>query len=101
MGSESVSADFAPSVVFGPDGRVEGFDGCNAFGGGYSVLGTAIAIGPLMSTMKSCGDTIDARSTAFLTALQAATTWSVSAGALDLRDASGAQQVEATSAVLH
>jgi len=100
-GVEAVSADFAPSVAFGPDGGVEGFDGCNDFSGGYSVNGTAIAIGPLMSTLKSCGDTIDARSTAFLAALQASATWSVSAGTLDLRDASGAQQVEASSAIGH
>jgi len=100
-GVESVSADFAPSVAFGPDGTVEGFGGCNNFSGGYSVNGAAIAIGPLMSTMKSCGDTIDAQETAYLTALQTATTWAVTTGTLDLRDAGGAQQVEASSAIGH
>jgi hypothetical protein len=34
-------------------------------------------------------------------ALQNATTWAVTTGTLDLRDSSGAQQVEATTAIGH
>jgi heat shock protein HslJ len=98
---ENVSADFAPSMAFDPDGLVQGFDGCNNFSGGYGVNGSAITIGPLMGTMMACPDPINAQAFAFLTALQAATTWSVSAGTLDLRDSTGAQQVEATSAIGH
>ena len=87
-GVESVAADSAPSMAFDPDGLVQGFDGCNDFSGGYSVKGSAIAIGPLMSTMMACSDTINGQAVAFLTALQAATTWSVTTGTLDLRDGS-------------
>ncbi len=54
-----------------------------------------------MATMMSCGDATDAFEAQYLTALQAATTWAVTSGTLDLRDASGAQQVEATSAIGH
>ena len=100
-GVEPVPDGIGASVAFSPDGSVEGFGGCNAFSGGYSVDGTAITIGPLMSTMMSCGDATDAFEAQYLTALQAATTWSITSGTLDLRDASGAQQVEATSAIGH
>ena len=101
QGVEAVPEGIGASVAFGPDGNVEGFGGCNSFSGGYSVNGDAIAIGPLMSTMMSCGEATDAFEVQFLTALQAATVWSVSAGTLDLRDATGAQQVEATTAIGH
>jgi len=51
--------------------------------------------------MMSCGEATDTFEMQLLTALQAATVWSVSTGTLDLRDATGAQQVEATSAIGH
>jgi heat shock protein HslJ len=89
------------SVAFGPDGTVEGFGGCNSFSGGYSVDGDSIAIGPLMSTMMSCGEEADTVEQQLLTALQAATTWSVTSGILELRDDAGALQVDATSAIGH
>ena len=100
-GVESVAADSAPSMAFDPDGLVQGFDGCNNFSGGYGVNGAAITIGPLMGTMMACSDDINAQAQAFLTALQSSSTWKVSAGALELRDASGALQVGATSAIGH
>ncbi len=94
---EGVSAAFS----FHPDGTIEGHGGCNGFSGGYSVDGETIAIGPLMSTMMSCGEMIDTFEQQLLVALQSATTWSVTTGVLDLRDDSGAQQVEAASAIGH
>jgi len=97
----SVSGDVSLSVAFGPDGHVEGFGGCNNFSGGYSVTGDSIAIGPLMSTMKACSDTIDAQEGEYLTALQAATKWQVQTGTLELRDNGGALQVTASSAIGH
>ncbi len=98
-GVEPVPDGIGATVAFNPDGTVEGFDGCNGFGGGYSVNGSAIAIGPLMGTMMACDDATNTFAQQYLTALQAATTWAITSGALDLRDASGAQQVEATSAI--
>jgi heat shock protein HslJ len=99
QGVEPVPDGVSATVAFGPDGTVEGFGGCNSFGGGYSVDGESIAIGPLMSTKMSCGKTADTFEAQLLAALKAATTWSVSAGVLDLRDDSGAQQVGARSAI--
>jgi heat shock protein HslJ len=49
--------------------------------------------------MKACGDPADSFERQLLTALGNSTKWDVTSGTLDLRDASGAQQVEATTAV--
>ena len=92
-------ADSGLTVAFGPEGTVEGFGGCNNFSGGYSVDGSAIAIGPLMSTMMSCGEELDTQEFQYLTALQAATTWAFEGGSLTLRDDAGAMQVTMVSAI--
>jgi heat shock protein HslJ len=97
----SLPAGVSASVSFHPDGTVSGFGGCNTFGGGYGVNGSTVTIGPLMSTMMFCDDTTSGFEQQFLAALENATTWSVTSGTLDLRDDSGAQQVEATSAIGH
>ena len=97
-GVEPVPDGVSATISFNPDGTVEGFGGCNGFGGGYSVDGDSIAIGPLMGTMMFCENVGDFESQ-LLIDLQAATTWSVNAGTLDLRDDTGAQMVEATSAL--
>jgi heat shock protein HslJ len=96
---QSVPVGVDASVAFHPDLTLDGFGGCNQFSGAYTVDGDTIAIGPLLSTMMSCGDEVDTFEGQLLTALQAATTWSVSGSTLDLRDDTGAQQVEATSAI--
>jgi heat shock protein HslJ len=49
--------------------------------------------------LMACGDPADTFEAQLLAALQAATTWSVSAGVLELRDDSGALQVGAASAI--
>ena len=100
-GVEPVPTGMAASMAFLPDGTMEGFGGCNSFSGHYSVDGDSIEIGPLMSTMAACSDEINALESELLTALDNSTIWSVSGTTLDLRDADGAQQVEATSAIGH
>ena len=74
-------------------------NGCNNFSGSYTVKGDSITIGPLMSTMMACPDPAGSFESQFLAALQKSTKWSVSAGTLDLRDDSGAQQVAAQTAI--
>jgi heat shock protein HslJ len=97
----AVPIEMRATVSFHPDGVVEGFGGCNPFSGGYGVNGSTVTIGPLMSTVKACEGQADIFEQQYLTALQNATTWSVTSGTLDLRDASGAQQVEARSVIGH
>jgi len=38
------------------DGQLSGNVGCNGFGGDYTVDGTTITFGPVMSTMMFCND---------------------------------------------
>ena len=59
----------------------------------------SIAIGPLMGTMMSCSETTDTFERRYLAALEAATTWAIVSGALELRDDEGALQVMASSAI--
>jgi heat shock protein HslJ len=96
---EGISA----TLAFNPDGTVEGFDGCNAFSGGYSthygLEDRTIAIGPLMGTMLACDDATSAFAQEYLTALQDATTWSVNPAGPLLHDATGNRLLEATSAL--
>ena len=99
QGVETVPDGMNATVAFGPEGNVEGFGGCNNFFGGYSVDGDAIAIGPLMSTMMACDKATNTFEAQLLAALQNATVWSLNAGTLELRDADGALQVDATSAI--
>ena len=98
-GVSSVPAGISAAMSFLNDGTMEGFGGCNDFGGPYTVDGDSITIGPLMSTMKACSDDINAFESQFMTALANSTQWSVNAGTLDLRDGDDAQQVGATSAI--
>ena len=98
----SVPAGISASVAFLPNNIVEGFGGCNNFSGTFLVKGAdTISIGPLMGTKMACGDATDQFEAQLMTALQNSTKWSVSGGTLDLRDDSGAQQVEAQTAIGH
>ena len=58
------------TMNFGADGTVEGNAGCNQYGGGYSVDGDNIAIGPLHATMMACPDeALSTQESQFLAAL--------------------------------
>jgi heat shock protein HslJ len=92
------SADSILTVAFQPSGRVQGDGGCNTFGGPFGVSGAEISVGPLMSTMRSCGDALDAQEQRYMTALQQAFTWSIDSGTLELRDYDGIPQVTAEHA---
>jgi heat shock protein HslJ len=54
-----------------------------------------------MSTMMACGDPADTAEQQLLAGLQNSTKWAVVSGILELRDADGALQVDATSAIGH
>jgi heat shock protein HslJ len=96
----SAPAGITASVSFHGDGTVSGFGGCNSFGGGYGVHESTVTIGPLMATMMFCDNSSEFEGQ-LLAALENSATWSVTSGNLELRDASGAIQVTATSAIGH
>ena len=91
QGVESPPDGVVLTADFSADGSVSGNGGCNNFNGGYSYTDTTIAIGPLMSTMMACGDPKDTVEQQYLAALQNATSWSITSGALELRNGDALQ----------
>lgn len=91
----SVAAGTDPTAIYdAATGTVTGNAGCNTFNGPAVVDGTAVTIGPLMSTKMACADELaTTQEFEYLNALQAATTWEVRGTTLELRDDSGALQV--------
>lgn len=75
--SGSTFVDTFPTLNFGGDGSVTGSAGCNTFRGTYAVDGTSLDIGPLGTTKMACADPTMFVESAFLAALEGATTWSV------------------------
>ncbi len=86
------------TIEFGTDGTVSGAVGVNRFNGGFESTDKTVKIGPLAATKMAGEPEMMAQEAAFLKALEAATTWSISRGILDMRDASGAVQINAISA---
>jgi len=99
QGAVTSVAGVSAAFSFLPDGLIEGYGGCNNFSGGYSVDGESIAIGPLMATQMACPDPAGSFESQLLAALDASSTWSVEGNTLELRDADGALQVSAQSAI--
>jgi heat shock protein HslJ len=90
----SVVAGTQLTAIFGTDGRITGDTGCNMYSGPYTLAGSNITIGPLISTRRAClSDDANAQEHAFLTALEASTTYELVGARLTLRNAEGAMQV--------
>lgn len=69
---------------------VAGSGGCNRFAGGYTFDGTAIKIGPLMSTRMACAEAVMEAEQKWFRMLETTTTADASDAQLVLKDASGA-----------
>jgi heat shock protein HslJ len=84
-----VLADVRPTIAFSGDGTVSGSGGCNTFSGSYTVDGSNLTFGPLVSTQKACEDAISNLEAAYLAALQATTAYEITdAGELNLTSGS-------------
>jgi heat shock protein HslJ len=78
------------TAVFASDDRVTGSAGCNSYFGSAAATGGRLAVGPLASTRMYCGaKVIMDQEQAYLTALQAATVYSLAGGELRLGPAKG------------
>ena len=91
-------ADSKITLNFGADGIVSGNSGCNTYSGGYETAGEKLKVGPLASTRMFCESPAGVmdQEQQYLTALQNAATFEISADTLTIRDAEGAMQVVAT-----
>lgn len=81
------------TLEFGVDDTVSGSGGVNRFNGPSVVEGATIALGPLAMTNMAGEPELMEQEHAFAAALEAATTWQVVRGVLELRDADGAAMV--------
>ncbi len=68
--------------------RVQGFSGCNQFGGSYRVEGRTLRFSNVAMTMMACSDSRNPESR-FSHALNGATSWKIAGRELELQDASG------------
>ncbi len=89
------------TAVFLPDGTVAGSTGCNRFAGTYAATDGTLQIGPLVSTLASCGDELlDAQAAAYLEALSSSTAAALVADGLQLSNAEGAVTVTFAAAAI-
>jgi heat shock protein HslJ len=87
------------TAAFSAAGEFNGFGGCNELSGPYTTTGKSGAtIGPLVSTRKGCGGTVDQIEAEYSAALGHVANYSISGPTLNLRDAAGATQVTGTRA---
>jgi heat shock protein HslJ len=78
------------------DGAVVGSGGCNSFRAAYTRDAGRLRIGPATSTRKACPEEgVMEQEREFLAALEAATTWSIRDGLLDMHFADGARALTA------
>jgi heat shock protein HslJ len=81
------------TAVFGVDGTVTGFAGCNNYAATYSVDGNSITIGPpaveLAGETEECEAGILQQEQQYLTLLPTSTSFSLSSGFLSMSDANG------------
>jgi len=96
QGFESVLAGTKLTAVFGKDGNLSGFGGCNNYSGPYKATAPKVTIGPLASTMMHCGEPagVSDQEARYLAALQTAATYRVEGTRLELRTAAGALAAE-------
>jgi heat shock protein HslJ len=93
-GVASVVVGTRLSVTFGDDGIVSGETGCNAFRGSYTVTGTTIELGQLITTRRACtSEAAGAQEQAFLAALASSTHLELSGDRLTLRNDAGSTQI--------
>lgn len=82
------------TLEFGDDGRVSGSAGCNRFGGSYTVDGDALSFSQLFSTRMLCPqDEIMDQEIAFMSALEAATSFAIEGNQLTITYGDGQQLI--------
>ena len=77
------------TLFFGNDDQAGGDAGCNTYGGSFTVKGSSLTFGPMMSTMMACEPPIMDQEQAYLKALGETKSFEGSADKLTLKDGSG------------
>lgn len=96
--SENVIQPTVPNIIFGEDGTVTGNGTCNGFGGNYTVNGSDLTIGQLVSTEMACAEPdLMMQETNFFDALTRVTGFTREGDTLNLTAADGTIIVTLTS----
>lgn len=84
--------DTGPAITLNlEDARLGGSDGCNSYGGGYTLNGGKLTVDKnLVSTMMACPEPVMRRATAYTSALVKAASYSSDGKTLTLLDSAGA-----------
>ena len=77
------------TLFFSTDGQAGGNAGCNTYGGSYTVKGSSLTFGSMMSTMMACEPAIMEQEQAYLKALAETKSYETTADKLTLKDGSG------------
>ncbi len=96
QGVESVAAGSKLTALFGKDGNLTGFAGCNNYDAPYKATPPKLSIGTVASTRKECATPkgVMTQELEYLTALHTAATYRIEGSRLELRTASGALAAE-------
>jgi len=81
--------DVETSIEFDAEGRMSGNVGCNGFGGDYTVDGSTIAFGPIMSTMMFCEGPVGDQEMAVLSAFQETAAFVIDGDTVSITSADG------------
>jgi len=84
-------------IEFGADGKLSGHTSCNSMSGPYTLQGSVLKVGPIVTTRMACAQLQMEQEDRILTALELAVSARVrSDGLLELRDADGRGLLRAT-----
>ena len=90
-GAQSVVAGSTVTALFAATGTVAGSGGCNEYNGSYTVTGTNLTFGPLVTTRKACAEAaVSDQEARYFAALEKVKTFAFNGDKLELRDAGGA-----------
>jgi heat shock protein HslJ len=98
--NQGLVPDTAITASFNAAGEVSGDAGCNTYNGVYTVKGDTLTIGPLTTSRLVCDDPVSSQETAYLTALQSASTFAISGSQLVIYDARNQEILRYNSAPL-
>jgi heat shock protein HslJ len=89
-GKAPVTTNKSLTLNFDSNDQVSGHSGCNSYGGDYTANGNALSFSKVFSTLMACpGEGIDEQESAFHQALSQVTTFEISNGQLNLKNANG------------
>jgi heat shock protein HslJ len=90
LGGSPVIAGAAPTLSFGTDGSISGWDGCNHFSGTYTASGSSLSIKIGPSTLMACPEDIMKQAEGFTQGLINTASYKMDKANLTLKDAQGA-----------